>query len=443
MVELETLKLLVDLAVTGCLVYIGFKVLRLPESAKLSQRTVELEGLLKSLIKEADQAGSALNEQLRSRQSSLEKLLAEFEGSERRLKAQIDEAQRAFIASQAQQHSQMPPLPDFVQPQVVQKQVTTSQGHNQDVQNPAWQTQVAAPATPTRNTSSIQDSIAGRSQNSVQAAAGVVSAMRSASPGVVEQNDAEVPEPPSFETAVKRPSFPTQVAADRSVPRNMQEVLTPTASQPIAPVSTMAEAVAVLAESRDEQAQDSRVEKTSTSKLNIFGEPIGGNASEGEPIAEYAKGVAEAEAEAVREAGKDRDSATPLQAAIERESTPVKPAPVIVKPSQANKVATSYPVPETRTIVDDLYQAAEQMLRAGKDLQSVATQTKLPVDELRMLNQMIIREQVATASRLASQSRAAQGIERTKERDESKPVVTIDDPRLGALAATRQSDLAL
>ena len=52
-----------------------------------------------------------------------------------------------------------------------------------------------------------------------------------------------------------------------------------------------------------------------------------------------------------------------------------------------------------------VYDAAEGMLKAGKDLESVAERTSLPVEEVRMLSQMLIQEQRAAAAPIEHDSR--------------------------------------
>lgn len=90
--------------------------------------------------------------------------------------------------------------------------------------------------------------------------------------------------------------------------------------------------------------------------------------------------------------------ARPLSSSIEREvGAPVKPGGI-----QDN--------------LEEIYMAAEEMLKTGKDLDFVAARTKLPMEELKMLSQLIIRDQ------LEKQAREAEAM---------------DDPRLGALGTRR------
>lgn len=91
--------------------------------------------------------------------------------------------------------------------------------------------------------------------------------------------------------------------------------------------------------------------------------------------------------------------------------------------SLANRIEVTEQNPYSRQEVlksrlEDVYYAAEVMLRAGRDVESVATRTKLPLDEVRMLEQMVSREKVL------------------QQAVETPPVV---DPRLGVLAKAGRS----
>jgi hypothetical protein len=46
----------------------------------------------------------------------------------------------------------------------------------------------------------------------------------------------------------------------------------------------------------------------------------------------------------------------------------------------------------TQETLEQLYGAAERMLRAGKEVERVALQTDLPIDEVRILSQLIMKE---------------------------------------------------
>jgi len=103
--------------------------------------------------------------------------------------------------------------------------------------------------------------------------------------------------------------------------------------------------------------------------VNIFGEPV---VSEWTP--EQSMGV---EAEVA-----DETPAISLRSAIEREITP---QPEVV---------------ETTRDMQTVYEAAEEMIRAGNDLVLVASKTQLPMDDVRMLREMIAREEGEKQTRL-------------------------------------------
>lgn len=78
-------------------------------------------------------------------------------------------------------------------------------------------------------------------------------------------------------------------------------------------------------------------------------------------------------------------------------------------------------VDETRHPLTEVYDAAEELLKAGRDLKSVAAATNLPIDEVRLLSQMVAQE--------------------AGTRDMSR--VEIPDDRLGVLASMRRQTRTL
>ena len=90
----------------------------------------------------------------------------------------------------------------------------------------------------------------------------------------------------------------------------------------------------------------------------------------------------------------------PLNQSIEREVSPPQGA-----------------VPGPAIDIQEIYDTAEEALRAGRDLATVATRTRLPIEEVRMLSEMIVRERLD---------------ERAATPDVKK------DPRLGVLAGMRR-----
>ena len=159
--------------------------------------------------------------------------------------------------------------------------------------------------------------------------------------------------------------------------------------------------------SAGEEAQvvEPRASRTANSaKLNIFGEPI-------EPSSE----------------------------------TVVEAAPVYPKQQLAREIEVeragglsraAYSRPKTG--MDKIYEAAEAMLRAGKDLESTAAITRLPIEDVRKLSQLVIREQHQQSSRteqrdiLDAQFSEEAPVAQSKSREASP------DPRLGVLATMRR-----
>lgn len=73
-----------DIALMGSIVLFVYRVLRNPTNPKGLRQLGELEGTIRSLIREAEGAGKSLNDQLIRRQESLEKILFDLEACEKR-----------------------------------------------------------------------------------------------------------------------------------------------------------------------------------------------------------------------------------------------------------------------------------------------------------------------------------------------------------------------
>lgn len=104
-----------------------------------------------------------------------------------------------------------------------------------------------------------------------------------------------------------------------------------------------------LVEARSVSLEHSRTKQP----VNIFGEPIG--------------------------APESTENPAPVQA-----SAPLRHQIEVEKVAQVNE--------QTTKSLEDIYSAAEQMLRAGQSLEQVAALSALPVDEVQMLAQLIERE---------------------------------------------------
>jgi hypothetical protein len=109
---------------------------------------------------------------------------------------------------------------------------------------------------------------------------------------------------------------------------------------------------------------------------------------------------------------------TPLTAAIERE---------VIPSQQTVRTAPERGAESLR----EVRRAAEELLRAGRDLEFVARRTNLTIDEVRLLSNAVLRE---SARRTAP-------VESTiiEQKTEADPAMLGADPRLGALSPIRRS----
>lgn len=98
--QLQIWKFGIDLGVFVSLLLLCLRVWKLSRPENHSARLSELENDLKQLIRDADDAGRALNEQLERRQSSLEKILHEFGSAETRLTNTARSAEQRLAAIQ-------------------------------------------------------------------------------------------------------------------------------------------------------------------------------------------------------------------------------------------------------------------------------------------------------------------------------------------------------
>lgn len=74
-----------DVALMGSILLFVYRVLRNPTNPRGLRQLGELEGTIRSLIREAEGAGKGLNDQLIRRQEGLEKLLFDLEACEKRI----------------------------------------------------------------------------------------------------------------------------------------------------------------------------------------------------------------------------------------------------------------------------------------------------------------------------------------------------------------------
>lgn len=84
--QLHIWQLAVDIAFVVTLLFVSARWIKRGSSADLLPKTIELEGSLRALLAEADNSSRSLTDQLRERQSSLDRTLREIRDAEERLK---------------------------------------------------------------------------------------------------------------------------------------------------------------------------------------------------------------------------------------------------------------------------------------------------------------------------------------------------------------------
>lgn len=197
-------------------------------------------------------------------------------------------------------------------------------------------------------------------------------------------------EEPAYERSAAPRSSATASSSSRTIKMSgPSETLEPASF----PATTRGRAVETVEQGADEE------ESTITfGATNIYGEPI--EAAPAPAAPEPAMGKARRRA---------METYSPLSAKIEKE----------VKPSAKAKAAQGS--------IEDLYASAEQLLRAGNDLMAVANRTKLPIEDVRALSQMIIGERAVAEN-------AARA---------SKPAEIDEDPRLGVMTKMKRQTITL
>ena len=94
MTQFEIWKLVTDFGLLGSLVYFAYRFLRNQTPVNPHQMQ-ELQNGLRGAIREADQAGKGLNEQLIQRKQNLEKLLIDLETAESRVNRAVNAAEES------------------------------------------------------------------------------------------------------------------------------------------------------------------------------------------------------------------------------------------------------------------------------------------------------------------------------------------------------------
>jgi len=98
-----------------------------------------------------------------------------------------------------------------------------------------------------------------------------------------------------------------------------------------------------------------------------------------------------------------RESAVSRWSATNIYGDPIPPPASPAAPAAATPARTPAPIAKqievevspTAGAIDEVYAAAEELLRAGRDLEFVSRRTRLPLEEVRMLSRIVIQENQA------------------------------------------------
>lgn len=141
-------------------------------------------------------------------------------------------------------------------------------------------------------------------------------------------------------------------------------------------------------------------------ETNIYGEPIGEVTTAPAPTTPPPSRVR-----------------SPLAESIEKEIIPNAPAS---------------PPPDSAAAIAEVRRAAEALLRAGRDLEFVAQRTRLPLEEVRLLSQLVVGE-IEQRARQAAPEPAPTPARASPPEVPPAPEAKTDDPRLGVLSPIRRS----
>ncbi|MCO6432470.1 MAG: hypothetical protein J5J00_16575 [Deltaproteobacteria bacterium] len=265
-------KLLIDAGILISCGGLGLALFRSQRPAFSPQHLIELNTKLQSVIREADETGRNLNEQLMRRQEQLQKLLFDVDSIEHRINRLLtsSEERKGTLELESEKVKQL-----LVQ---LDEQAKSAQ--------------------------EVQKALS-KDKELVQS---VISAVKLLDNEPETNSDADMhdaPEPPSFE-----------------------------------------ETVIVASEGNEQGSKQSEPEAA-----NVFGDQI--------------------------QESNSSDHYQPLSASIEKEVAPTSPGEAQAGLSQ----------------LEDVYTAAENLLKAGRDLEQVAVETSLPIEEVRMLRRIIEQDQ--------------------------------------------------
>jgi hypothetical protein len=151
-------------------------------------------------------------------------------------------------------------------------------------------------------------------------------------------------------------------------------------------------------------------------KVNIYGEPIAAEAISESQTSGKVPGRAQQRA---------MRTYSPLKAQVQKEvsevTEPEAPKRSMPKPPKQPPAAQ-----QAEAAIEDVYLKAEELLRAGDGLAQVASQTNLPISEIRALSQMIIGERAVAQNK---EGHIAQVVD--------------EDPRLGVMSTMKRQTITL
>lgn len=354
-------KLAADVALLLSVLYLCVRFIRSQGSSINTRELRDLEIVLKNLLKDADVASRSLTESLGRRQHSLERLLSDLDGGERRLSVSIQAAEEKSVLLSRMLH---------------QVSDSSAIGSSVGIEEPV-----------TARSPSVQSNPARVSRANV-----IPDTQRIELINEVEEE--QLAEPPSF---ASRPTSANSATSHRkAIPDAM--VRDDEASEQ--PRRTGAAAYRTVA------SQKSHSNGSVGAQYNVFGERLDSSDSSVNPV---------------NLPNSNPLPRQPLARDIEIERVrPVPSQPIIRRREE--------------TEIQDIYEAAERLLRAGEDVETVAAATRLPLDEIRKVSQIMVGADKASRSEQLPESAPT-----------SSNLVTdpAADPRLGVFASIRRQTQVL
>lgn len=356
-----------DFGLLGSLILLCYRFARSGRAARQLSNLDALERKLATAIKEAEESLRLIGDQVNKRQQSFEKLVFDVGTVESRINRSITSAEeiRGKMESDITRAKQAATQLSQELTAAPTKPLTLSQAVTQTVVEPA-----AAPQFMPQHgarTPQHADRTAQHAAHPPQHPAHTPQEIFSPTPTRASEELVRplpvrmVPEPPSFDSAV----FDSAERPSRATPY--------------------------------EKWVD----------YNIYGEPLNAESRRG-PLRNNARRVAERVYQ-------------PLSASVEKTIVPSLPVQPAAETQSETPAKPSVEEQEITRNIERIYDYAEELLRAGRDLQSVARETALPVSEIEMISRMIVSESAALPSA-----------------GEEQLTVRSDDARLGVLGNVRR-----